>query len=39
MARVLSHDETSGSVCMPRLIVSARVVTGSAIQGIDGATT
>jgi hypothetical protein len=39
MARVLSHDETSGSVRVPRLVVPARVVTSSAISGIDGAAT
>ncbi len=39
MARVLSHDETSGRVRAPCIVVSARVVTASAISSIDGATT
>ncbi len=39
MARVLSHDETYGRVRAPRIVVSARVVTGSAISSIGGATT
>ncbi|MEH2512996.1 hypothetical protein V1291_004350 [Nitrobacteraceae bacterium AZCC 1564] len=39
MASVLSHDEKSGSVREPHSVVSARVVTASAIPGIDGATT
>lgn len=39
MARVLSHDKTSGSVRAPCIVVPVRVVTASAISSIDGATT
>ena len=39
MARVLSHDKTSGSVRAPRIVVPARALTVSAISSIDGATT
>lgn len=39
MARVLSHDEKSGSVRVPCIVVPVRVVTASAISSIGGATT
>ena len=39
MARVLSHDKTSGRVRAPRIVVPARALTVSAISSIDGTTT
>jgi hypothetical protein len=39
MARVLSHDKTSGSVRVPYIVVPVRALTVSAISSIDGATT
>jgi hypothetical protein len=39
MARVLTHDVTSGRIRVSRMVVPARVVTASAISSIDGAPT
>jgi len=39
MARVLSHDKTSGGIRAPRIVMPARALTVSAISSIDGAMT
>jgi hypothetical protein len=39
MARVLSHDKTSGSVRTLRIVMPVRALTVSAISSIDGAMT